>query len=53
MAEKNKAKKEVKKKALKSPKEKKLAKAEKKNKSLELFMTDELVEEFILENCDS
>ena len=32
---------------------KEFVKAEKKNKSLELFMTDELVEEFILENCDS
>jgi hypothetical protein len=32
---------------------KEFAKKEKKNKSLELFMTDELVEEFILENCDS
>lgn len=30
---------------------KEFAKKEKKNKSLELFMTDELVEEFILENC--
>jgi hypothetical protein len=32
---------------------KEFAKKEKQNKSLELFMTDELVEEFILENCDS
>lgn len=32
---------------------KEYAKKEKKNKSLELFMTDELVEEFILENCNS
>lgn len=32
---------------------KEFAKKEKKNKSLELFMTDELVEEYILENCDS
>lgn len=32
---------------------KEFAKKEKQNKSLELFMTDELVEEFILENCNS
>ena len=31
---------------------KEFAKKEKQNKSLEFFMTDELVEEFILENCD-
>lgn len=31
---------------------KEYAKKEKKNKSLELFMTDELVEEFILENAE-
>lgn len=32
---------------------KEFAKKEKKNKSLELFMTDVMVEEFILENSDS
>lgn len=36
----------------KDEKIKDFAKKEKKNKSLELFMTDSLVEEFILENCD-
>ena len=35
----------------KDEKIKDFAKQEKKNKSLELFMTDSLVEEFILENC--
>ena len=37
----------------KDEKIKEFAKKEKKNKSLEFFMTDELVEEFILENCDT
>jgi hypothetical protein len=37
----------------KDEKIKDFAKKEKKNKALELFMTDSMVEEFILENCDS
>jgi hypothetical protein len=37
----------------KDEKLKDFAKKEKKNKSLELFMTDALLEEFISENCHS